>query len=70
MQLHCKNTISNLPNEIPKITEKLDGVLGILYPENNKVAISSRGSFTSEQAIWATGWMRQKGFTIDDFNPE
>jgi hypothetical protein len=39
-----QTTISNLPNEIPKITEKLDGVLGILYPEKNKVAISSRGS--------------------------
>ena len=65
-----QTSISNLPNEIPKITEKLDGVLGILYPENNKVAISSRGSFTSDQAIWATGWMRQKGFTIDDFRPE
>jgi len=51
---------SNLPNEIPKISEKLDGVLGILYPEKNKVAISSRGSFTSDQAIWATGWMRNE----------
>jgi RNA ligase len=65
-----ETSISNLPNEIPKITEKLDGVLGILYPEENKVAISSRGLFTSDQAIWATGWMRQKGFTIDDFKPE
>jgi RNA ligase len=65
-----QTTISNLPNEIPKITEKLDGVLGILYPEKNKVAISSRGSFTSDQATWATGWMREKGFTIDDFKPQ
>lgn len=62
-----ETTISNLPAEVPRITEKLDGVLGILYPEHEKVAIASRGSFDSEFAIWATDWIRKKGFLLSDF---
>jgi len=62
-----ETTMSNLPAEIPSISEKLDGVLGILYPENGKVAIASRGSFESEFAIWATDWIRKKKFDLDDF---
>lgn len=62
-----ETTISNLPAEIPLITEKLDGVLGILYPDNQKPAIASRGSFESEFAMWATDWIQKKGFSLDDF---
>lgn len=62
-----ETTIYNLPAEIPYVTEKLDGVLGILYPENEKVAVASRGSFDSEFALWATEWMREKGFSQEDF---
>jgi len=62
-------TIANLPNEIPSITEKLDGSLGILFPENDKCAITSRGSFESDYSIWATNWIREKGYTFDDFKP-
>ncbi len=62
-----ETTISNLPAEVPLITEKLDGVLGILYPEKQKPAIASRGSFESEFAIWATDWIQKKGFSLDDF---
>ncbi len=62
-----ETTISNLPAEVPSITEKLDGVLGILYPENKKVAIASRGAFDSEFAIWATDWIRKKKFELEDF---
>lgn len=39
--------------EIDHITEKMDGSLGILY-WNKGYKIATRGSFTSDQAIWAT----------------
>lgn len=46
-------------NEEPIITEKFDGSLGILYWLNNKPYIATRGSFTSEQAVWATEFLRK-----------
>lgn len=36
------------------ITEKMDGSLGILYPTGTGLAIATRGSFTSDQALHAT----------------
>lgn len=37
------------------VTEKMDGSMGILYQTpDNKWAIATRGSFASEQALWAT----------------
>lgn len=48
-----------LPGEEPIITEKLDGSLGIMYTLNHKTWIATRGSFTSDQAIWATNWWRE-----------
>lgn len=39
---------------IVTVTEKIDGSLGILYRTNGEYRISTRGSFDSEQAIWAT----------------
>ncbi len=36
------------------VTDKMDGSLGILYRASNGFAISTRGSFESEQAIHAT----------------
>lgn len=59
--------IQNLPAELPNITEKLDGMLGILYEEGDNLAISTRGKFDSPYAEWATKWLRLKGFEIDDF---
>lgn len=41
------------------IQEKLDGSLGILYELNGKPYIATRGSFTSDQAQWATEWYRE-----------
>lgn len=43
----------------PFITKKYDGSLGILYWLNGKPWIATRGSFTSDQAIWATNWIRK-----------
>jgi len=50
--------LATIPDGVPVVDEKLDGSLGIGYltPEGDP-AISTRGSFTSEQAIWAMGWL-------------
>lgn len=48
-----------LPLESPLISEKVDGSLGILYELDGQEWISTRGSFTSTQAIWATNWWRK-----------
>lgn len=62
----------NLPDIVPEITEKYDGSLGILYTYDGQTAIATRGSFTSDQAKWATNRYRNhyimppkwsKGFT-------
>lgn len=42
---------------IVDITEKLDGSLGILYRYKGEYRIATRGSFTSEQALWATRFL-------------
>jgi len=64
---HEKTKIENLPNELPEIMEKYDGSLGIQYYDNDKVCITTRGSFNSDQAIWATEWMKK--FDKLDFMP-
>lgn len=46
----------NLPPQLPEITEKLDGSLGILYRIGDMEAIATRGSFASDQAAWASAW--------------
>ena len=38
--------------------EKMDGSLGIIYPTPDGPAVATRGSFASEQALWATEWLR------------
>ena len=48
-----------IPTSTPTIAEKLDGSLGIMYTLNHKTWIATRGSFTSDQAIWATKWWRE-----------
>lgn len=47
-----------LPDGPVHVTEKMDGSLGILYWIDGEPFIATRGSFTSEQAIWATCWFR------------
>lgn len=55
-----------------RVTDKLDGSLGVLYPTTTGHAIATRGSFISEQAIQATvmlqpyledGWQPLPGVT-------
>src|SRR3990172_2759927 len=43
-----------------EVTEKLDGSLGILYRRNGKYCIATRGAFHSDQARWATAFLRQR----------
>lgn len=51
-------TDEEIPAEPFRVFDKMDGSLGVLYPlGNGELAISTRGSFTSEQAKWATGWL-------------
>lgn len=58
--LHHPETLeANLPRSAPQIMEKMDGSLGILYHVNGDPAIATRGSFASEQALWATKWYRE-----------
>lgn len=48
-----------IPTEIPTITEKIDGSLIIHSKINGKDCLSTRGSFVSDQAIWATEWWNE-----------
>ena len=52
--------IENLPGEIPEITEKIDGSLGIIVIFMGGLIASTRGSFESEQAAWAKKWIEKK----------
>lgn len=52
--------LKGLPRYKFEMTEKMDGSLGILYKDDDGVyKIATRGSFESEQAIWATKWLTQ-----------
>lgn len=43
---------------IKSVWEKLDGSLGICYRYRGEWHVATRGSFDSEQAQWATEWVR------------
>ena len=45
--------------KIKTITNKMDGSLGILYRQDGQYKVSTRGSFTSDQAIWATDFLNK-----------
>lgn len=59
---HPETLFENLPPTPPTITAKMDGSLGIYYQCKGEVGIATRGSFTSEQAVWATRWLRGHAF--------
>lgn len=58
---------TDLPDEMPTITEKLDGFLGIMYNDNGLPSITTRGSFGSSMALWATEWIRSTELVMEDF---
>ena len=57
---HPETMVENLPNEVPLFLEKLDGSMGVLFEWNHLNHVATRGSFHSDQAEWATNWLRIK----------
>lgn len=55
-----------LPDEPFELYDKVDGSLGILFRYDDRWLAASKGSFVSEQADWATGWLMGAG---DDLPP-
>lgn len=49
----------------PVIHDKLDGSLGIGYKTKTGWKIATRGSFSSDQAIWATEWLNKQYLKYD-----
>lgn len=47
-------------SHLVEVTEKLDGSLGLLYRNNNHFHVATRGSFDSDQALWATDFLQRK----------
>jgi RNA ligase len=50
---------ANLPSITPLATQKLDGSMGLPYRWDGKWWVATRGSFASDQAKWATEWLRR-----------
>lgn len=48
-----------IPDEVPVVYPKFDGSLGILYWCNGEPRIATRGSFVSDQALWATRYIQR-----------
>lgn len=57
---HPETLPANLPAGAPVITRKMDGSLGILWAVHGTKGIATRGSFTSDQAAWATRWLHDQ----------
>ena len=52
------------------VTEKIDGCLGIAFFWNGKWYVKTGGAFDSEQAIWATAYIRNSHIKIEKMNPD
>lgn len=61
------NTGGILPEETPQVFDKVDGSLGIVYFYDDKWHVSTRGSFNSDQALWAQDWLN-KYVILDTLN--
>lgn len=60
--------LEKIPSGPFQVFDKLDGSLGIMYWVNGKPFISTRGSFSSEQAIKAMEILKK--YDVSKFNPE
>lgn len=58
-----------LPNEAFSVYDKLDGSLGIIYEYEGGWRVATRGAFASEQALWATEWLKEN-ITPESLNPD
>lgn len=52
-----KMAVPNDNTQLVNVFEKFDGSLGILYRQYGKHKIATRGSFDSDQALWATEYL-------------
>lgn len=61
---HEETQPQNLPTDCPEVASNEDGSLGLQFvgPDGQQ-HITTRGAFTSEQAVWATEWLR--GFLLE-----
>lgn len=48
---------SALPSEAFEVFDKLDGSLGVIWHDGVRWRVSTKGSFTSPQAVWASAWL-------------
>jgi RNA ligase len=48
------------PTAAVTVTDKLDGSLGVLYHDGDGLAVATRGSFASDQALHATSLLRTR----------
>jgi len=65
-----------VPNEVPLsdseylyVQDKMDGSLGIIFNYKGEWILSSRGSFTSDQAVKGTEILKSR-YKLDKFMPE
>jgi len=56
---HPETMEENLPNDIPLITSKMDGSMGVFYHWDGVNYIATRGSFESDQSNWANEWLHK-----------
>jgi len=61
---HPETLTANLPATPPVLTRKLDGSLGVGYQLEGRWHVATRGSFLSEQAVWASRWLAQHSPSI------
>ena len=55
---HGNDYAPPLPDDEPfEVYDKVDGSLGIVFHYNGRWHAASKGSFTSEQALWAQAWL-------------
>lgn len=62
--------LPELPNMGFSVSEKLDGSCGIVWFYNNVWNCNTRGSFNSDQAIWATNWLRNNPNVTEKMNKD
>lgn len=56
---HPETLPENLPKTPPLLTRKVDGSLGVGYKIAGEWFVATRGSFASEQAVWASKWLKK-----------
>jgi len=56
---HPETLPENLPQGVPLFLDKLDGSMGTVYEWEGKIYVATRGSLSSDQAIWATNWFAE-----------